>query len=583
MVLWSRAPMIIGIVLIASIGVFLLSSMQTKRYKASATMLVSDLPSLSGVGGNQSSSVDGPDMATPLVLLQSSDLEADVIEQLGDSASEVTNFGAKQVGTTSFIAVTASASSAELAQQAANLYATTFVEQRQGQLAKSMSDRAAELRKAADDVTGQLTDIESRLNSPATSSLERDTLGAQKATLVAQAVDFRSQATQFDIEATSRSGGIELAESAALPDGPYSPTPRRNAVMAGIVALVFAIGLAFILDRLDDRLESTAEVERLANPIPVLGAIPIHSASRNGRRKIPKHSQRALVPLSSVAAESYRRLRTSLRFSSVGSTRRTIVVTSSDEGEGKSTVVANLAVALAETGLRVVVISADLRRPSLAGIFGLEEGPIGLTDVLLGESSIEDAVQRVTLGSGSHLHVLPAGTLPSNPGEVLGSVAMRQVLDRLEAAGADYVLIDTPPVLPVADALTLAQFADGVLVVTMADGTRKGHLAESLDRLEQVHADIVGVVINAVPTKGYFNHGSYGSYGRRGYRSEYLVSTPSEDGSEDRSSSAASRGRSPGERPADLDFGDQGLPHVDPPASSRRRGAPAAEVPSRVE
>ena len=164
-----------------------------------------------------------------------------------------------------------------------------------------------------------------------------------------------------------------------------------------------------------------------------------------------------------------------------------------------------------------MLVSADLRRPTLSAIFHVEDTHKGLTSVLVGDAKLTECLRPVILPSGQKLYLLPAGPLPSNPGELLGSRGMRDVIASIEKAGADYILIDSPPVLPVADALSLAQFADGVLVLTLANRTRKGHLAETLDRLRTVNADVIGIVVNGVPTRGRSHGGLYGRYGYGGY------------------------------------------------------------------
>jgi succinoglycan biosynthesis transport protein ExoP len=342
-----------------------------------------------------------------------------------------------------------------------------------------------------------------------------------RAALVSQQAELFSRATQYDIEAATRSGSVEIAETASLPTAPFSPTPLRDAALAGVLALLIGVGIAFLLDRLDDRVRGADDVERAAGGVPVLGAIPVHGAGKRGAKKMPRHSHRELVPLASPSAEAYRTLRTSLRFSSIDKTRKTIVVTSSDQAEGKSTVTANLAAVMAESGLRVVLISADLRRPSVSGLFGINDTEKGLTTALLGDAPLSECLQRVQTSSGQNLYVLPSGPLPQNPAELLGSKGMRDVITTVENAGVDYLLIDTPPVLPVSDAMAVSQFADGVIVITVADQTKKAHLGQTIERLRQVNADVIGVVVNGVPTRkryGYYGGYGYGyGYGSSGY------------------------------------------------------------------
>jgi capsular exopolysaccharide synthesis family protein len=173
-------------------------------------------------------------------------------------------------------------------------------------------------------------------------------------------------------------------------------------------------------------------------------------------------------------------------------------------GEGKSTVAVNLAVALAETGSRVLLVDADLRRPSVARVLGIE-GAAGLTTVLLGQADIDDVVQP---WGTSGLHVLPSGALPPNPTELLGSLPMRRLLEQARAR-YDHVVVDSAPLLPVADSAVLAGLVDGTLLLANATKVRRHQLAESLQNLARVEAPVLGVVLNQVVrndrTYGYYS------------------------------------------------------------------------------
>ncbi|MFN0071719.1 MAG: CpsD/CapB family tyrosine-protein kinase [Chloroflexota bacterium] len=192
----------------------------------------------------------------------------------------------------------------------------------------------------------------------------------------------------------------------------------------------------------------------------------------------------------SAAAEAYRTLRTNLEFSSLDSPLRTIVVTSAGVNEGKSTVLANLAVALAESGKTVLVVDCDFRSPSLHTIIGGPQSP-GFTDVLLG-GTVDDAIHTTAI---SGLSLMPSGPLPPNPGEILGSNRLDKVWEDLKQR-ADVVLIDTPPIGLVSDAAQLAPRCDGVLLVLRAGHTRREASQNAKRQLEQVKARILGVVLN---------------------------------------------------------------------------------------
>ena len=262
---------------------------------------------------------------------------------------------------------------------------------------------------------------------------------------------------------------------------------------------------------------------------PLFGSVPIYApAKKRGAHRLP-HGPGSLVPLNSIDAEVYRTIRTNLRFSSLAKDNGSsvIMVTSASGSEGKSTVTANLAVSLAESGQRVVIVSADLRRPVISSIFDVPETDKGLTSVLLGESTVTECLVPYTLESGHRLYILPAGALPSNPAELLGSRAMADLLAALAHADVDFVLLDSPPVLPVSDPLAIAQFVDGVVLLSVLGQTRAHNLREAVKRLNRVGADILGVVLNGMPT-GRGGRYPY-QYYRRSNPDDYSPVTPTKN------------------------------------------------------
>jgi capsular exopolysaccharide synthesis family protein len=206
-------------------------------------------------------------------------------------------------------------------------------------------------------------------------------------------------------------------------------------------------------------------------------------------------------------AESIRRLRTNLQFVDVDSGPRSILVTSSVPSEGKTTTVVNLAVALADAGSRVLLVDADLRRPSVAPVMGLE-GSAGLTSILIGQASLGDVVQPWRNG---RLDVLASGPVPPNPSELLGSAAMASLLADLTAT-YDVVLLDSPPLLPVTDAAILSRRAGGTLVVVGTDRIHKAELHDALGALEAVDAHVLGLVLNKVAQREFSAYASSYAY-----------------------------------------------------------------------
>ena len=216
------------------------------------------------------------------------------------------------------------------------------------------------------------------------------------------------------------------------------------------------------------------------------------------------HTLITLTNPRSPVSEAYRTLRTNLEFFSLDEPIRTLVVTSPGAEEGKSTVLANLAVALAQGGKRVILVDCDLRRPTQHTLFGLDNAT-GLTTMMLDEAAQADPPLRETPVDG--LRVLPAGPPPPNPAELLGSRRMKETLAAL-LKKADVLLFDAPPVLAVTDALVLAVQTNGVLLVVKAGGTTREHVQQAKERLERVNARIVGAVLNNAPTdamlQGYY-------------------------------------------------------------------------------
>ena len=307
-----------------------------------------------------------------------------------------------------------------------------------------------------------------------------------------------------NIEATDANGTstvkLTRVKQADVPQKPISPNVPVNIALGLLVGLALGVGIAVLRETLDNRVRTEPDVEKISDK-PVVGGIAYDS----------KASERPLivqVDPRSPRAESFRTLRTNLQFLDLGTGSRTFVMTSSMQSEGKSTTVANLAIALDSAGFKVILIDADLRRPRVSEYMDIDSSA-GLTDVLIGRATLEDVAQPWGRGS---LVVLPAGQFPPNPSELLGSKAMQDLIAGLEQQ-FDYVLFDAPPLLPVTDAAILSKKASGAILAVASGKTLKGQLAAAVASLENVGAPIAGFVITMMPLKG---PGAYG-YGRYGY------------------------------------------------------------------
>jgi polysaccharide biosynthesis transport protein len=299
------------------------------------------------------------------------------------------------------------------------------------------------------------------------------------------------------------------------------------------------VGLAFLLEGLDNTIRTTEQAQMISG-LASLGMIPLGSKSAregpNPKRLVIASSKEAVELVTQVRpqsqmAESYRALRTSLLLSNLGSPPKVIMVTSALPQEGKTTTSINCGVVLAQKGVRVLLIDADLRRPSIHKTLGM--GPrSGLSNVLTGSSTLEQTITRSSILP--NLYILPAGTPPPNPAELLASSNMRDVLAQLREQ-YDHIVVDTPPSLSVTDAVVLSPRADAVMLVIRSAQTTKQALRRARDILAQVNAKVVGVLLNAVDLSSpdYYYYYEYQSKYSGYYRDDGSTAHDEEEGDED--------------------------------------------------
>ena len=336
---------------------------------------------------------------------------------------------------------------------------------------------------------------------------------------------------------TANASVVQQAQGVAL----TQPKTTRNAVLGLLLGIVLGIGLAFLWEALDTRVRSAEEIGERLGHLPLLARVPVPSRQLRAKNRLVM-----LQSPAGVQAEAFRMLRTNLEFATLGRDAQTIMVTSAVEQEGKSTTIANLAVALARAGQRVVLVDLDLRRPFLHRFFQLD-GP-GITQVALGHVTLEQALSPVPITDGepgrrglrangngnghSHvrisgggapvkgiLEVLPSGPTPPDPGEFVGTAALSEILERLRAR-ADFVLIDAPPALHVGDAMTLSAKVDGILVVTRMKIVRRHMLSELARQLAGAPTPVLGFVVTAADEEESYGYGygySYDRYHTRPY------------------------------------------------------------------
>ena len=369
----------------------------------------------------------------------------------------------------------------------ADTIAGIFIDQMKTLQAAPYNDRLAGIQAQMDEVSVKIEDTQVDVDTITTETLRLET---EIASLESQLTDYRNDYRvlhedfeQLGFTAAQSADAVVVAEPAEVPVSPV----RNRALylaLAALVSALAAIGLAFLLEYVTDVIRTPDDVSQRLG-LATLGVIGHIDKGEWGLVVATK-------PRSPIA-EAFRVLATNLRFSRLDEPLRTVLVTSPHSHEGKSVVVANLAAALAQRELRVVVVDADLRMPKLHQLFGLDQEE-GLTGSLL-EGSSDGNLKHIDI---KELTVLTSGDLPPNPAEVVGSSQMRKLLDEL-VQKADLVLIDCPPILPVTDATILASMTDGVLLVLRAEQTRGQAAREAVDSLRKVGAHLIGVVLNAVP------------------------------------------------------------------------------------
>ena len=486
--------------IIVAVVAFILSAQQEKVFAASAEVLLTRQTLSNVVTGftNPDVYVDPERFAaTQAGLARAPEVSKRAIEKSGlSSSSEL--LGAVSIqprGDADLLRFTAQSSEPDVAARLANAYAEAFTEYK-------FDLDTAQLTNAREDLEGRIAELRGEGQSGTDSYREL--------------VDSAQQLRTMVLLQTPN-----LVVTPATGAGQIAPSPNRNATLGAFVGLLLGLGIAFLWETLDKRVRTEEEIERRLE-LPLLSRLPVPP------RRLEKHGLLSMLhDPQDPYAEAVRRLRTNLEFANVDRAAQVIMVTSAVEREGKSTTVANLAVALARSGRSVALVDLDLRQPVLAGLFTLEGRP-GITDVVVERAALEVALVPIQLptpqtsisganGSAAplgRLSVLPSGRLPANPGELVGSQALGRVLDRLRAEH-DYVLLDAPPLLSVGDSMTLSARADAILVVTRLGLVNRPMLTELSRELAGSPARKLGFVVTGSDAKAGYGYGYGYGYGHR--------------------------------------------------------------------
>ncbi len=483
-------PLIISVLLTVAAAVAL-PLLQEPSYRGRADVVLhlqnSDL--LFDVNASQQSSDPARVVPTEIRVLESQEVQAAAREKLGFAPPAVT---ASAVAQTDVIEVAAKSGRPETALKIAQAYANAYIELRRKQSVDN-------LLAAGQQVQAKVADLQNQIDAAN---------GAQKDALIQAQALFKQRLDQLQVDAALKTGGAEVVSPITGATSRVNPSRVRTVAVGLVVGLAIGVAIIFLLEQYDESLKEKEDLERSAPGLPVLGLIP----AVNGWRTREQAVVVSLDDPESRAAEAYRTLRTVIQFLGHDRPIQVIQVTSPGSQEGKSTTIANLALAIARTGPRVIIVCCDLRRPRIHEFFGLDNR-IGFTSVLRGDQPLSSALQQVP--GQNRLRILASGPPPRNPAELLSSPQAKMVFESLRSE-ADILLIDSPPVLPVTDALVVSGLVDALLVVATSGVTTRRAIARATELLRQVEAPVVGTILN-----GVVSHASYG-YGDEYYPRQEL-------------------------------------------------------------
>lgn len=580
-VLRRQRWLVLSTVVLVVVAALAVSFAQTPVYEAEAELVVEPVRRTQDATLEELLSPQNSVVQTERLVVTSRPVAERVVEMLGlaDTTVALEDLRVEAVADTRVLRIVASDTDPSAAADRADAFAEAYLDFRrdtavEGLLAarEDLDARAAALRAQIENLEGPPVDENGEAAAADTAvEAERQALLTQLSAVVAQISEVGNAA-----EAVS--GGGSILSPAEIPVEPVAPRPLRTGALAIVLGLLLGVGLAFLRDHVDDVVRDENDVKRGTGGMAVLGRIPTWDDPSKSNRLA------TIVEPSARASEAYRELSAGVRFLLLAAGEddgddeaarapmgRSILVCSATAGDGKTSTAANLAVAAAKVGLRTVLVDADLRRPTVAARFGLGRST-GVTDLLLSGGGLREYAVAVGI---DNLRILPAGTLPPNPHELLASAAMRR-LERELSRRADLVIYDTPAVLATPDALELGRHVDAAIFVARVGKTGRREIEAALERLAQVGTKVAGTVINGLDSR---NDDYYYSY----YYADGRPA-PTEDGKPSRRA-AKKAGQAPvgtaPVRPASVnETPSPSARVVPPPATKPSPRAPAASRPS---
>lgn len=499
-VLRRRKWVVVFCAVLVAVTALVSSLLQTPKYQAHAQLQLTFGQSAVQNLINQQSAQQPNDparvMASEIAVINGGEVGSCVRRRIGTSGS----VSVVTVGVTYVVDIAATSTRPADAATVANAYAACYVSVSRDQNRAQYLPALLSLKRKVDTLQIQIDTLKGSLPEPTSASYQQfaEAIQPTVAALNAQLSQYQNRYDDFVSSADAVTGRGVVLGYAGVPRTAVSPRPAASTVVGLGAGLVLGLTAAFVLERLDDSVQTNQDLERISDGLPTLAIIPATTTPRTEPRYVAARDH-----ATSPVAESYRSLRTSVRLLCLDQSLRVLQITSPGAGEGKSTTVANLGVALAQAGVRTTLVCSDFRRPQLHTFFGLSND-VGFSTALVGDVPLSEAVQSVP--GLDNLYILASGQRPGNPSELLSGRRVVKIFEALRLA-SDVVLVDAPPVLPVTDASIIGRMVDGTIVVARAGTTGAKDLRRAIEILRQVKVPLVGTVLNGAGLAGTYGYG----------------------------------------------------------------------------
>ena len=499
--LWRRKWSILLITILTSGAAGFFGYQQTPEYRADARVLVRPLP-------EEGSSVRAVvNTETEVQILASQTVASRVVDDLQlpiEPGTLLDDLEARGIGATEVLEVAYTSTDPVFARDVANSFASNYIDFRSEETVNALTRAQQSIQSRIDSVLDEIDLLMDDIAEAA--AAKNDTLAAsleaQRNVLTARLAVLQQSLDEVQPERVESLGGGQIIEEASVPSEPVSPKIPFLAALGAVLGLSAGLTFAYVRERLDDRVKGRMDLQR-AIGTAIIGSIPKFRLPRKARGRPV-----VMAEPDSAAAEAYRALRTSVQFLGTTNEMKSFLVTSPLAGDGKTMTAVNLAVAAAMSGMRVVLVSADLRKPALDSFFDLA-GARGLSEWL---GSKGGDLWAVVHDPGiKNLRVVPSGKPLANAAEILASPRLGKLLSELEEH-ADLIVIDSPPTLAVADASILASHVDSTIVVVRAEEASRSIVVHAREVLARVGADIAGVVVNGAEPGSLYGGAYYGDY-----------------------------------------------------------------------